>query len=188
MESICCPWQNSWQKARISCCKCCRCREFSSWMCLLPTSFIFCISCVVVGFLLVSLVGEKCFDQKNSSFGRWFQVTKLSTFIFGRWIQATKLCVCSRTFAPDPVQRKTLLVSLIFEHNFDCRQFSWISVRWRIFLYQCSLKNFCPEQNWSFDFDCRRDNVLVSVFAEEFSYISAMKCFRKTIIQQALQW
>ena len=109
MESICC----SWQKAKSSCCKRCRCREFSSWICPLPTSFVFCISCVVVGFLLVSLVGEKCFDQENSS------------YIFGRWFQATELCVCSRTFAPDPVQRKnSACVSLIFEHIFDWRQFS----------------------------------------------------------------
>ena len=98
----------------------------------------FFISCVVVEHrktLLVSLVVEQFFNQKNTAciIGRFDQNN--SACIIGRPFQARKLSCTSvhrRTSNPDPVERKTLLVSSIFQHNFGCGQFSGISARQRI--------------------------------------------------------
>ena len=70
--------------------------------------------------LLVSLVVAKFFNQKNTAciIGRFDQ--KNSACIIGRSFQARKLSctsACWWTSNLDPVQRKSWLVSLIFEDN-----------------------------------------------------------------------
>ena len=140
MESICCPWQ----KAQSCCCKSCRCKENSYPGCACfqqafsgaqKITFISCVFVEQRKTLLVSLVVAKFFNQKNTAciIGRFDQ--KNSACIIGRSFQARNLSctsACWWTSNLDPVQRKSWLVSLIFEDNFDCSQFSGLSAHWRI--------------------------------------------------------
>ena len=132
-----------WQKAQSFCWRSCRCKENSYPGCVCcqqalsgaQTFFISCVFDEQRKTLLVSLVVAKFFNQKNTAciIGRFDQ--KNSASIISRSFQARKLSctsACWWTSNLDPVQRKSWLVSLIFEDNFDCSQFSGLSAHWRI--------------------------------------------------------